>query len=395
MNSPEKIAVELSIGLLAWNEEESIGVTLRSLFDQTLFGELLNRGTRCEVIVVANGCTDQTAQIATETLRQFNDDPVLRTTVVTRVADVPQRGKPNAWNRFVHEFSSPSARCLFILDADIVFSTRTTLSNMLQSLREHPDATVVVDHPQKDISFKQRKSLADYFSLATSSMTQRTSAQLTGQLYGIRAERARLIYLPRELMVEDGFIKALVCTDGLTAPSNPSRIVQAADAGHIFEAYTSPSAVLRNQKRQIIGQTQLHVLLDKELKGLMKEHQTRPPGGLATLLKERDEQDPVWLRRIVNAHLRERRRFWQMFPGIATFRLKRWMKLRGMRKFAYLPAALAGTCVTLISCWLASRFLRRGFETYWPDTRSPGLTTLQPLQVNSEPLAINNASTHS
>ena len=48
-------------------------------------------------------------------------------------------------------------------------------------------------------------------------MTGSASAQLCGQLYCIRAEVARNIYLPKDLCAcDDGFIKALVCTDFLT-----------------------------------------------------------------------------------------------------------------------------------------------------------------------------------
>jgi hypothetical protein len=305
-----------------------------------------------------------------------------------RVVDVPQRGKANAWNLFVHELSSRSTQCLLVMDADIVFSTTATLWNMFQTLFQTPDAVVVVDQPQKDVSLRPRKSLMDYVSLATSSMTLSESAQLTGQLYGIRARQAHLIYLPRDVMVEDGFIKALVCTDGLMTAPNPRRIVRAPNAGHVFEAYRSPAAVIRNQKRQIIGQTMLHVLLDKE----MKEVMARDHRGVATLLKERDELDPVWLRRIVNTHVRKTRYFWQLFPGLLTFRWKRWAKLDPARRVRYLPAALAGFCVTLMSSWLAWRFLRRGFDKYWPDTRSRGLKALQTVTVSApgEALAINH-----
>jgi len=386
MNVPEQSAVEISIGLLAWNEEDSIAVTLRSLFQQSLFAELGKRGARCEIIVVANGCSDQTAKIAAGTLHQLMESIAVREVVSVRVADVPQRGKANAWNLFVHEFSSPGARCLFVMDADIVFSKTATLWNMFEALFQNPEAVAVVDQPQKDVSLKPRKSLMDYVSLATSSMTQSDSAQLTGQLYGIRAEHARRIYLPRDVMVEDGFIKAMVCTDGLTTTLNAGRIIRAPEAGHIFEAYATPAAVIRNQKRQIIGQTMLHALLDKEMKAVM----TRDRRAVATLLRERDQLDPAWLRRLVNTHVRQTRHFWQLFPGVLTFRWKRWAKLGAAKKARFLPAALMGFGVSLLSCWLAWRFLKRGFDKYWPDTRSPGLNTLQTVPVSTDSLAINN-----
>ena len=106
-------------------------------------------------------------------------------------------------------------------------------------------------------------------SLGASQMTGSARAQLCGQLYCIRAEVARNIYLPKDLCAcDDGFIKALVCTDFLMHQVWPWRIVAAADAAHTFEAYVSPAGILKNQKRQMIGQTIVHVLVDDYLKKL-------------------------------------------------------------------------------------------------------------------------------
>jgi hypothetical protein len=352
------------------------------LFQQSLFAELKKRRARCEIFVVANGCTDQTPALAAEVLRDLMTSPLAGETTSAHVVDLAQRGKPNAWNQFVHRISHPQARCLFIMDADIIISHPATLWNMFRALLEEPNAAISVDQPQKDIALKPRKSVMDYISLATSSMTQADSAQLTGQLYCIRSEVARRIYLPLEVVVEDGFLKALVCTDCLSRPAEPQRIVQAKDAAHIFEAYTSPAAVLRNQKRQMIGQTILHLLLDNELR------KVRAAGhDLASWLRERDEQDPAWLRRLVASHLQASRYFWRLFPGILTFRFRRWSRLPGAQKLRCFPAALAGFFVTLISCWMARRHLKRGYRSYWPDTRSPGLKSLKIGQATGAPPA--------
>jgi hypothetical protein len=190
---------------------------------------------------------------------------------------------------------------------------------------------------------------------------------------------ARRIFLPRDLLVEDGFIKTLLCTDFLTQPSNPRRIIQARDAAHVYEAYTSVQAVFRNQKRQMIGQTIVHLLLDKEL----KEHARRGQSTLEDCVRTWESQDPLWLRRLTADHLRETKYFWRLFPGIPTFRFKRLAKVPGGQKLACLPAAAAGTVVTLVACWMARRFLKRGFTAYWPDTRSPRLKNLS-LKANGE-----------
>src|SRR3954452_17511930 len=134
---------------------------------------------------------------------------------------------------------------------------------MLIALEQNARASVSVDRPCKDIQFKSNKSLRERLSLATSQATLSAEAQLCGQLYCIRAEVARKIYLPKDLAAcEDGFIKALVCTDSLTRPLAPERIQVAEGAAHTFEAYTSFPVILRNQRRQIMGQTIVHILVD-------------------------------------------------------------------------------------------------------------------------------------
>src|SRR5205085_7059284 len=56
----------VSIGIIAWNEEQGIGAMLESVFQQTLFAELARRGRRCEILCVTNGCTDRTPEVVAE-----------------------------------------------------------------------------------------------------------------------------------------------------------------------------------------------------------------------------------------------------------------------------------------------------------------------------------------
>ena len=55
--------MKISIGILAYNESESIGLTLQSLFEQSLFTDA-NCQTAIEIVVVPNGCSDNTAEVA-------------------------------------------------------------------------------------------------------------------------------------------------------------------------------------------------------------------------------------------------------------------------------------------------------------------------------------------
>jgi hypothetical protein len=42
--------------------------------------------------------------------------------------------------------------------------------------------------------------------------------------------------------------------------------------------------------------------------------------------------------------------------------------MRGGRRLTHFPAAAVGFRGTLLACWQASRFLRRGVSAYWPKT---------------------------
>ena len=363
-------AVRLSLGIIVRNEEEAIGPMLESVFRQTLFAELNKRGWLCEIVCVANGCTDRTVEIAQSIFAEKTASHPFASSFTCRVESLARPGKLHAWNQYVHRLSAREAECLFLADGDILIYHLTTLWNMYLALEHNETATAVTDQPLKDIAFKRRNTWRERISLATSRITQSHPAQLTGQLYCIRSAVARNIYLPRDLMAcEDGFIKALVCTYFLTRPQAFERVVRAPDASHVFQAYVGLMEIVRNQKRQMIGQTIVHILVDGYLKGLRLEERLN----LAETLQDKDRFEPDWLRALIHAHIAKIRHFWQLFPGAVSFRLARLDAIRGWRKIVHFPAAALGFLISLLSCWLAYGFLKEGFQIYWPETKSPRL----------------------
>jgi glycosyltransferase involved in cell wall biosynthesis len=362
-------SIYASIGIFARNEERAIGAALESLFEQSLFSELRERGAVSEILCLVNGCTDRTPVIAEEIFQAQQREHPAAAGFCPRVVSLAQRGKVNAWNQFVHVLSAREARFLFLMDADIVIHRQGTLWNMLQALEKGREANIAVDQPRKDLAFKSRRPLRARLSLAASRMTQAAPAQLCGQLYCIRAEVARNIYLPRDLAAcEDGFIKALVCTDFLAHEVWPQRICLAERAEHTFEAYTSPLAILRNQKRQMIGQTIVHILVDLDL----PRQPASDRGRLAETLKVRDVADPLWLKRLIAQHLRRTRFFWRLYPGLLGQRFRMLKELRGWRRLLCLPAAVAGWFASLVASLLAWTALKGGCTDYWPEVNRLG-----------------------
>jgi hypothetical protein len=363
--------IYLSIGIIAWNEERNIARMLDSLFRQSLFERLSGRGFKAQIVCAANGCADRTVEIATEVFERQSCEHPFRDAFECRALDIRDRGKVNAWNTFVHKESSPDAQYLLMMDADILIDNLNTLASMVFTLEENPMAWVTTDEPRKHFALKARKSLREALSLVVSDLTRAGQAQLCGQLYCIRSSVARRIFLPRDIgALEDGFIKAMVCTDFLTEEINPNRIVQAPDASHIFEAYATARTVLKNQKRQMIGQTVLHILVDDYLRTLSKDQRLN----LARTLEELDRDDPNWVKRLIAEHLARTRFFWRLIPGAASLRFRRLARLRGLQRIGCFPAAVVGFAFSMAGMYLARRALKAGHTQYWPHSKSGGAT---------------------
>jgi len=379
MNETPAASTCLSLGIMAWNEEASIRPTLESLFQQTIFARLAARGERCEILVLANGCTDRTVAVAQEVIGRMAQAHPAAAGFSARVIDIPEPGRNNAWNRFVHEFSAREARFIALMDADIIFTETESLFSLIQTIAQHPHVLATSGRQRKDLLFKPRKTLWDRISIATSDMTGTIQGRISGQLYCLRADIARNLYLPRDLSAnDDGFFKQVICTNFLTRPIDPSHIVTAPHAEHIFEAYVLPRDILNNQKRQMIGQTTVYVLL-KYLKTIAFEDRKH----LADTLRRHEARDPDWLKKLVAAHLATHRHFWQLFPGLVSFRFQRLWKMRGWRRLTHLPAACAGFAVTMIATARAHHALRNGTTQYWPKATRATILSLPRFRAKS------------
>lgn len=362
----DKNSMIISIGILAWNEAECIGGTLRSLAAQSLIRELSPSGDRrVEVIVVPNGCADGTAAEAAAALKQ--DAAALAEDVFSwRVEEVAEAGKVNAWNLFVHRFSDPQADYIFLMDADIRLSHPDTLKNMVLTLERNAHAAVATDLPQKHVAAKRRKSLFDRMSLAVSGMTQAAPGQLTGQLYCARGPLLRRVHMPLGLLVEDGFLKQMLCTGLMRQPCDDRLVVRAPDASHVFEAYTGLKDVFFNQRRQQIGHTVYTYLRD-----YLKEHVGEKDA--AQIIAGNNARDSDWFRALIRERA-ERGGWWVIYPGAFSVRWRRLRNLSPLQAVLRLPVATAAFVMDVVVLAAANHRLKSGhLAGVWKDTKSNAL----------------------
>lgn len=225
--------MQVDIGVFAHDESAGIAAMVAGLLAQDY------AGLDVRLLVLANGCRDDTAARARA--------------AGAEVADLPEGGKSRTWNRFVHDLSRPTAEVLVFADADIELPEPDAIRRMVVELAARPGLHVMNSRPVKDIAARpQGLGWQDrLIGLAGGTLDNWRSA-ICGQLYAMPAAKARAHWLPVGLPVEDGFLRAMVLTDGLTRPEDLSRI-DGSDVWHIYESERTIRGLIRHQVRIVIG----------------------------------------------------------------------------------------------------------------------------------------------
>ncbi len=368
-NTPELSLPErdlfISIGIVAYNESERIGKMLSSLFEQSLFNQSLFDQSaaklQMELIVLPNGCTDNTAEVARQAIASAVD-PSTHKNLNWDVREIAQAGKCNAWNLFVHEFSSRRAQYLFLMDSDIHLLDPNTLSSMLKTF-EQSSARVVVDKPIKDVVLKPDKTLRERLSAAVSGLSggQATvggPAWICGQLYCAKAKALRQIWLPTALTGEDGFLYTMIVTDSLQTAQNPKWVVLAGSASHAFEAYTSIQRLLKHE-RWLISASAINELLFSNLKeiGMVGSK-------AGTYIMQNNLKNPQWLSHLLQTAAARRR--WLIPRFILTRRFSSLNNKPWYKAAVLFPLTLAAFLTDLYLAMQVNQELHQGSGLeYW------------------------------
>jgi glycosyltransferase involved in cell wall biosynthesis len=336
--------MKIAIGIMAYNEERNIGAMISSLSEQTLF-DLSQHDV--SVHAVPNGCKDATAGRAGEAFRVFAEKHPRASLVVNEVA---QAGKANAWNHFVHGFSSPDADALLLLDADIQFGERECLARVVEALVANPQAVVAVDLPLKDITTKSNLTLREQMSVSASQLQVSGAPKIAGSLYLARAAALRSFWMPLGLIVEDGFVKAMLLTDSFRQPEQTGAIVRAAGATHYFEAVTGFQAWFKHERRLVNG-TAVNILLFSYIRELVAEGKN--PG---EVIRTNNEANPSWVADLAKTYRGP-------LPGAAEFvsePLKKLGHLPFAKRLIAAPIALLRSALNVAVCIVCQGDVRAG-----------------------------------
>jgi glycosyltransferase involved in cell wall biosynthesis len=343
---------ELSIGILAHNEERRIGQTLQTLFAQDVFEKY-----DAEVVIVANGCRDNTAAAARRLIHDHR--AIWSDRGSARVAELTKAGKANAWNQFVHELSSPWASYLILMDADIELLHTNTLSSMINTLRNNPQAVVCVDRPVKDIALGRNLTLLQRLLLATTPKIDPNNVPLCGQLYCVRSQELRLIRLPIEITTEDGFLRGLLLTRGFTEPEDKNRIILDSTAAHKFISVATLRETFKHEVWIVSGSI-VNMLLFRRFSREAKFGQSA-----MSLMLDWQTQNPDWLRQYIRGQSREHG--WLLLPK--HWWTRRWSRLGKLplwRRLELIPIAAIAAAMDLLVFVVAIRDVRHGRAFgYW------------------------------
>jgi hypothetical protein len=345
-------SLTVAIGILARNEEAGIAQVIGDLGRQAL---LTDGDLAVQVHVVANACTDRTAEVARQA---FDAGPFADLGVGTAVHELVEGGKSNAWNEFVHRIVPDSTDFTIFLDGDIRIPGADSLRLVVARLAASPAAVVAVDRSVKDIEFETPRGIVEkLIKLATGTANDPRTA-IAGACYCARHAEVRKIWMPIGLPGEDGFLRAMLLTSSFEQTERLDRLVFVEDAYHVFESVRGLGGVVRHNVRLAIG-TAVNILLFGHIRQLREQ-------GLdvAEYIRTRNAGDPSW----VNGLIRERLRtsYFPLEPKFVSRRVRRIRDNPARQSLKAWAIALLGAGFDLLVFARATVLMRRGAGAgYW------------------------------
>ncbi|MDV7141184.1 glycosyltransferase [Tropicimonas sp. TH_r6] len=233
--------MRIAFGIFAHNEAQDLPRLLDDIRAQDI---LSDREIFFELHLLANGCTDDTVEIARE------HPLAAQLGACFFIHDLAEGGKSRTWNRFVHDFA-PECDILGFLDADIRLPDPDHLSGLTHALAARPELLAFVSRPVADAAGATTPVARAILRGGGGSDDWRRA--ICGQCYLLWAEAALEIHLPIGLPVEDGFLRAMLLTNCMERRENPTKIDGDPSCAHLFEPERSLSGFLKHQERIVVG----------------------------------------------------------------------------------------------------------------------------------------------
>lgn len=317
----------LVIAIIAHNEADEIGPFLSDLRRQTVFDQSFEIDST-DVFIVANGCSDNTAEHAEARFTSLAFPERSR----LRIVEIPAPSKTNAWNVFMHTCLPADADFVVMMDADVRLPQPDLIARSIAALEAHPEAMVASDVSIKDFRRTSRANLFRYLWTAFENFDT-SRAKFCGQFYCARAHFLRDVALPIGLLSQDGFLRAMILTSGLTHPEDLQRIYDVPGAQHLHPAYSRLSSIFRYQKRQAIG-TAIYLMIYAELETMPSDFTKR-----MNEIRRRNAENPDWVAQLIANRSAAVHRLvpdsyrWRKLDVLQDTGSKRWLKW-----FALLPS---------------------------------------------------------
>ncbi|MBL9040896.1 MAG: glycosyltransferase [Myxococcales bacterium] len=200
--------MRVSIAVPAYNEERNIGELL-----DTLRAQRVKRAKIVEVVVVASGCTDRTAEIVRERMA--------RPGVPVRLIEEPERrGKVAAINSYLRALN-PHVDAICVCSADLLVS-REVVERLVQCFLINPEVGMCGGRPMPTNGKGSFTGEATRFLWQMHHRVALEAPKL-GELVMIRAGIVR--NLPPESAVDEASIEQLVCNAGYRLAYVPEAVV--------------------------------------------------------------------------------------------------------------------------------------------------------------------------
>lgn len=252
-SSVQQAKVKVQLGVFIHNEEQRLPALLEDLARQSIPAHF-----EVKIHLLCNGCTDSSLEIAKAAAKPDSCFGSRHKDVFP--VEFREPGKATTWNRFVHEQASVDTKWLVFVDGDIRLPHKFVIADLLDEI-DQTSCDAVVSKPTA--TFSDTTTKLTRLAFRGGAAPHRDGA-ICGQLYVASRESLAGIHLPKNCLVEDGFLAACLSTERFSHPGEASRIRASKKTFHTYEAPSDLRSVYKHSIRISLG-TEMNAALFTKL----------------------------------------------------------------------------------------------------------------------------------